>query len=307
MKKYILAASFAVITTGTVSAAKSYDGIDDYTTQEVDTVLCVKNANKVVITENPDGINLEVDGEGNDTTYHTTCAIAYDNNAVIKTHQSFAMPLSLKVNRSNNIIGMLQGVHFGFTGAIDAPTEMNTQMGKSFEIGIDNIIYYAHKFGASRRNAIQVGMGVNWRNYRMTGDNRFDMVGGDAIITDYPAGTDGKFSRIKVFSLTFPVAYTYYSPIKALGNSKLGFKLSALFNWNSHASILTQYVDADGVKVKENYDKIGHRKFSIDVMLGVQVACGVSLYVKYSPYDLFKSGTASPKFQTISTGIALGF
>ena len=65
--------------------------------------------------------------------------------------------------------------------------------------------------------------------------------------------------------------------------------------------------NTDGDKVKENYDRIGHRKFSIDLQLGVQVACGVCLYVKYSPYEFFKSSITSPKFQTISTGISFGF
>ena len=307
MKYSIIAASLALFSINHVSATSQLDDPDDLTLQQPDTVLCVKNAHNVVITETSDGICLDVFGEGNDSTYHSTCAIAYDNNAVIKSHQSFSMPLSLKVNRCNNVLGFLQGLHFGFTGAIDAPAAMNTQMGKSFEIGIDNIAYFAHKFGPSKRNAIQVGVGVNWRNYRMTGDNRFDLVDGNTIITDYPADTDGKFSRIKAFSLSFPIAYSYTSPVKALGKSNLGFKFSAFFNWNSHASMLTQYVNADGEKVKENYDRIGHRKFSIDMQLGVQVACGVCLYVKYSPYHFFKSSTTSPKFQTISTGISFGF
>ncbi len=51
----------------------------------------------------------------------------------------------------------------------------------------------------------------------------------------------------------------------------------------------------------------GNRKFSIDLQLGVQLAPGIGLYFKYSPYDLFKADTSSPKFRTISTGITVGF
>lgn len=304
MKRYILAASLAMITAMSSSAAADNP---ETLTQPVDTVLCVNNASKVIVTENHTGVSVEVKGLDNDSTYHSTCILPYEGNTVIKSHQNFSMPFSLSVNQCDDMVGMINGVHFGFTGAVGAPAEMNTQMGKSFEIGIDNIIFYAHKFGASKRNMVQVGMGVNWRNYRMTGENRFDMDNGNAIVTGYPEGADGKFSRIKVFSLTFPVAYTYYSPIKAIGNSRLGFRVSALFNWNSHASMLTKYELADGTSVKENYDRIGHRKFSIDLQLGVQLAPGIGLYFKYSPYDLFKADTLSPKFRTISTGITLGF
>ena len=70
--------------------------------------------------------------------------------------------------------------------------------------------------------------------------------------------------------------------------------------------MLTKYELADGTKVKENYDHIGHQKFSIDMMLSVQVAPSINLYFKYTPYNLFKSGSGSPEFQTISTGIAIG-
>lgn len=307
MKKIIKYTLTAAIAAMTATAASAATDTPDTITQPVDTVLSVKNANSVVITENPNGVSVDVKGLENDSDFHTTYTLPYDNNSVIKSRQSFVMPFGLRVNQCDDMVVMLQGLHFGFTGAVNAPAEMNTQMGKSFEIGIDNLILYAHKFGPSGRNMVRVGMGINWRNYRMTGENRFDMADGNAVITGYPEGADGKFSRIKVFSLSFPVAYTYISPVKALGNSHLGFKAAAFFNWNSHASMLTKYELADGTKVKENYDRIGHRKFSIDFMVAVQVAPEISLYFKYSPYDLFKSNTASPKFQTISTGISFGF
>jgi len=302
MKKYICALAAAVISSAAAFAACGND-----VSEPVDTVLHVKNASAVVITENASGVSVDVKGLENDEAFHTTCDIPYEKDGVIKTHQSFSMPLSLMLSRSQDVIGMFQGLHFGFTGAVDAPSEMNTQMGKSFEIGIDNLIFYGHQFGPSGRSMIQVGMGINWRNYRMTGDNRFDMSDGNVIITGYPEDTEGNFSRVKVFSLTFPIAYSYRTPVKALGKSHLGFKLAAMLNWNSHASMLTQYLIEDGTKVKENHDRIGHRKFSVDVQLGVQVAPAVCLYVKYTPFDLFKSGTSSPKFHTISTGVSLGF
>lgn len=306
MKKYILAAILAA-TAVTSAGAASTANPDNHSNEPCDTVLQLKNATKVVITENAGGVNLDVKGMDNDADFQTSCLIPYDKDGIIKTHQTFDMPLSLAFSRMDEMIALISGLHFGFTGAVDAPAAMNTQMGKSFEIGIDNLIFYGFRFPSSHRNMIQVGMGINWRNYRMTGDNRFDMVDGNAVITGYPEDAEGKFSRIKVFSLGFPIAYSYDSPIKALGKSTLGFKLSAILNWNSHASMLTQYVLADGTKVKENHNRIGHRKFTVDLQLNVRVACSVSLYFKYTPFDFFKSDTASPKFHTISTGISLGF
>lgn len=303
MKKYILTLSLAVVAAVAATATDN----NENNVVPVDTMLCVKNANNVIVTESPEGVRVDIKGLESDNEFQNSYVLPYEANAVIKSHQKFTMPFSLVRSHTNNMVGIIQGVHFGFTGAIGAPDEMDTQMGKSFEIGIDNILYYRYQFGASKRNAVQVGVSVNWRNYRMTGGNRFVMNDdGSVAITSYPEETDGKFSRIKAFSLSFPVSYSYRTPFKAIGKADLGFKLSAIFNWNSHASMLTKYELADGTKVKENYDRIGHQKFSIDMMLSVQVAPSVSLYFKYSPYDFFKSGNGSPEFQTISTGIAFG-
>lgn len=291
-----------------IAAVMSVSAQNKGNVEPCDTVLNLKNAQKVIVTENSDGVNVEIKGLNDDAEFQTSCNIPYDKNSVIKTHQSYTMPMSLYMSINQDIIGLMQGLHFGFVGDVDAPAAMDTQMGKSFEIGIDNIIFYGYRFGSTHhRNMISVGMGVNWRNYRMTGMNRFDMDGDNAVITGYPEGADPKYSRIKAFSLSFPVSYTYYSPVRMLAKGCLAFKLSAILNWNSHASMLTGYELTDGTKVKENYDKIGQRKFTVDLQLGVQVAPAVGLYVKYTPMDFFKSSTASPKFQTISTGITLGF
>ena len=302
MKKYILTLSLAVVATTAATANEINNNVES-----VDTMLSVKNVNHVVITESPEGIRVGVKGLDSDDQFQNSYVIPYESNAVIKSQQKFTMPFSLLSKHFDNVVGLLGGVHFGFTGAVGAPDFMDTQMGKSFEIGLDDLIFYRYKFGVAKRNSVQVGMSVNWRNYRMTGESRFAMADdGSVIITNYPDATNGCFSRIKVFSLAFPVSYAYISPVKAIGKSNLGFKLSAIFNWNSHASMLTKYELADGTKVKENYDHIGHQKISIDMMLSVQVAPSINLYFKYTPYNLFKSGSGSPEFQTISTGIAIG-
>lgn len=306
MKRYFLAAGICLAAMTEMTAAPAANPLDD-NTEATDTVLNIKNVETVVITESANGVRLDAKGIDDDPQFQTTCDIPYDKDAVIKTHQSFKMPICLSIDRMNNMISFISGIHFGFTGATGAPAVMDTQMGKSFEIGIDKLIFYGYRFPESHRNMIVVGMGINWRNYRMTGEHRFDMVDGQAVVTDYPEGTDGKFSRIKEFSLCFPIEYWYRSPLKVIGKSSLAFKVSAILNWNSHASMLTQYNLADGTKVKENYDRIGQRKFTVDLQLGVMVAPSVSLYFKYTPFDFFKDGASTLKFQTISTGISLGF
>ncbi|MDE6317556.1 MAG: hypothetical protein K2L73_04060 [Muribaculaceae bacterium] len=299
MKKYILAAAFAIMSATAVMAA-------DDNKEPNDTVLNVDTVYRVVVTESPAGLNVELNGTGADSTYTASYNVPYENNTTIKSHQNFTMPFGLRSASRQLTIGMVRDLHFGFTGAVGAPDAMDTQMGKSFEIGIGELIFFENCFGPSKRNALSVGMGINWRNYRMTGMNRFDMADDGVVVTDYPEDVIARYSRIKVFSLTFPVSYAYNSPIKAIGKSTLGFKVSGILNYNSHASMLTRYDLADGTKVKENYDRIGQRKFSIDIRLAVRIAPAVNLYFSYSPYNVLKSGHGSPQFNTISTGVSIG-
>lgn len=299
MKKYILAAAFAIMSATAVMAA-------DDNTEPNDTVLNVDTVYRVVVTESPAGLNVELNGTGADSTYTASYNVPYESNTTIKSHQNFTMPFSLRAANSRSSVVLGLNPHFGFTGAVGAPAGMDTQMGKSFEIGLGEIIGFQYCLGAHNQNILSVGMGVNWRNYRMTGMSRFDMDNGAVVVTDYPEDVNARFSRIKVFSLTFPISYSYTTPIKAIGKTNLGFRLSGILNYNSHASMLTRYDLADGTKVKENYDRIGQNKFSIDFRLSVHIADYVNLYFTYSPYNVLKSGNGSPQFNTISTGISFG-
>ena len=302
MKKYILAAAIAAISATTGMAA-------DGNTEPNDTVLSVETVYRVVVTESPEGLNVNLKGCGEDSTYTASYSVPYESNTTIKSHQNFATPMGLYSARAkgcDDMVCILRDLHAGFTGAVGAPDAMDTQMGKSFELGIGELVAYQHNFGRSSRNAFSVGVGINWRNYRMTGMNRFDMVDDGVVVTDYPDDVVACYSRIKVFSMAFPISYYYNSPVRMLGKSTLAFKLSGILNYNSHASMQTRYDLADGTKVKENYDKIGQHKFSIDVRLSVRIAPGVGLYFTYSPYHVLKSSHGSPQFSTISTGISIG-
>lgn len=298
MKKYILAAIAAVASAACFAQSQA--------TEPADTILAVKNADKVIITENASGVDVNISGLAGDPDFHTTSHIGYADNGVVKSSQNFAMPLGVISSSESNYIGAPSGLHFGFCGAVDAPDAMNTQMGKSFEVGIDEILFYGRFLDKAHHHYITVGVGVNWRNYRMTGENRFVVNEGNVSVEGYPEGVDGKFSRIKMFSLGFPVMYHYDSPIKGIGNSHLGFQIGAVLNWNSHASMLTQWEQPDGTKVKEKTDRVGQRKFTVDLKFAVRLAPAVGIYFKYCPMDMFKSSTSSPRFQTISTGLIVG-
>ena len=96
------------------------------------------------------------------------------------------------------------GLGFGFLNALNAPSQMDVDMSASKEIFF-NLFYYGRKY--NNRHRLGIGLGFNWKNYRMTVYNRFEKDGLNIIISPYPTGADINFSRLRVFSVAFPLEY----------------------------------------------------------------------------------------------------
>lgn len=274
-------------------------------TAQPDTVFTVKNASTVILSESPKGIELSVRGTENDPDFKSTIVYEYEPNVVVKSRQGTGIPLRLRRQRSRNDVSLFGGFHAGFCGTVGAPASLGVEMAKSFELGIDNLINYEHFFPGDR-SAIIIGMGINWRNYRMTGNECFIMNDGVITVGDYPEGSSGRYSRLKIFSLSFPIQFRYEFPVKMICGYPLAVRFGAILNWNSHGSLRTGWTEADGTEAEYNTDYIGHRKFSVDIMGAVKLAPYTGLYMKYSPMKFFKSGRG-PEFSTISTGIYFMF
>lgn len=308
MKK-IIALSIAVAIANVISYAKAdtpaAPRADSDLNAARDTVINIKNATNVVITESPEGVKMTVKGTESDPGFQTVYTSEYQEGAVVTSRQEFDMPylFRAKTQRTHQLI-MFSGLHAGFCGSVNA-NGIDIEMGKSYEIGIDNLIAYELCL-PGMSDIFSIGTGINWRNYRMTGETRFIQQDGVMSTGNYPEGTEGRFSRIKIFSLGFPVMYMHKFPVKMLARTNLKIKIGAILNWNSYGSVKTAWTEPDGTKAEEFNKRIGQRKFSVDIMAAVQIAPWTGLYFKYSPMDLFKDGRG-PEFQTLSTGIYLSF
>lgn len=199
-------------------------------------------------------------------------------------------------------------IHIGFVQAISAPKAMDIDMGSSIEVGFTPLTY--RRYTRNRKQYFSMGLGVNWRNFRMTGRSHFDKDANEnLIVSPYPEeASEIGSSRIKVFSISVPFVYAFH-----LGSHwKIG--LSTTLNINTFASIETQYRIADTElvpnetvihHVKESNSHIHHKPVSVD--FGVHLNWRwIGVYAKYSPCKVLNHNFG-PSFTPLTVGFSIGF
>ena len=185
-------------------------------------------------------------------------------------------------------------MHFyaGFNGAPGMPNSVDISTFRSWELWWV-IAQYDY---STRHHGFSAGFGVDWRNYRTRDDVRFVLDGDEHLgLTGYDDGMRPKFSRIKVFSLTFPVQYVYRA-------GKFGFSLGPVINLNTHASVLSKWKE-EGRTVKESHKGVHVNPVTVDLMATLHAPFG-NYYFKYSPSHLVKDGWGL-RFHTLSFGVFL--
>lgn len=268
-----------------------------------DTIVDVSDARRIILTEQDSVINLSIVGSADDPNYkfsYTKALGDQSESLVTEAANKWDFTFGFQKNKKTGHISRntfnIGGIGFGFVTALNAPAGMDVKMASFYEIFTD-IFGYSHH-SKSGHHVYSVAFGLNWRNYRMTGTQRFVKGVNNVTITDYPEGAEIDFSRIKVFSLTVPFSYTYRF------NDDFNIKLSAILNFNTYASIKTRYV-LNGEKKKEIYKNIHQTPVSVDFRLGFNWK-EVGIYAKYSPCKVLDT-TYGPSFQGFSTGFTFLF
>ena len=112
-----------------------------------------------------------------------------------------------------------------------------------------------------------------------------------------------RLSRIKIFSVQFPLLYRQSLPFGLFGTKrdKMSIRLGPIFNLNSHASVLSAWREGD-VKSEYKVNGINLRPFTIDLFASLHVWDFCSIYVRYSPYHAL-TGHNKLNFHQLSTGL----
>lgn len=272
---------------------------------ESDTILIVNSPKNITITETQKGLKVTIIGTENDSTFTSSYFEQYPDNSAIKSRQLFSNPFSFH-DEDENCFLTSGGLLFGFVTAPGMPGAMDIEPQKSYEISWLNML--AVKFrDKAKRNSLSIGIGIDWRNYRSTKNVRFISSDNNGIdLAPYPDDCRPKYSRLKVFSLGFPIIYKHTFTHGKYGISKFALSAGAILNYNSHASLSSSWLDTQGIEVKETTNHIGHSKFTVDFIGIINLTSNLGIYAKYSPMDVLRDNHG-PGFKTFSAGFIFAY
>lgn len=266
-----------------------------------DTIIVIRNPEKVVIEKGESHYGVEIEGREGEPDFHYSHKMEVTPNSSVITKEQragwdFNIPfLSKKKKKRYDDEFLVGGFGFGLVNAMEAADGMNVDMGASYELMMAHLMgwkYYPWHTGTS----FSIGVGFTWRNYRMTGKSCFTKENENLVIGNYPEGADIKFSRLKVFSLTVPLMFNQVI------YRQISFSVGPVINFNTHASLKTRY-KLDDRKIKLTDDNIHQNRVTVDLMAQLNFN-SIGFYFKYSPSNVLNT-EYGPKFKSMSTGITL--
>lgn len=267
--------------------------------------LVIEKPQRVTIITGDSLQSIRVKGKEGDNSfdYQNTIQLIDSNYVNTETYNKSLwdlMPFGKKKDcekRGNMQFALIASFSVGFTTAVGAADGVSIPVGPSWEFMWD-IAQIQIRPWKERNHYFYTGFGLDWRNYRMTDQNRFvEQPDGQIVTTPYPQGSNPDFSRIKVLSLTVPFTYGFFPFKQGLFR---GFEIGPVLNFNVYSSIKTRY-RIDGEKQKDITKGLHRNPVTVDLMVKLQMKY-FNIYAKYSPCNVLDTAYG-PKFRSVSFGV----
>lgn len=222
-----------------------------------------------------------------DSNYTSTSAINSDD---------FRFSIGPRRNTRQTPVTMEGQSHWmiGCNSAPGMPREADIHTFESWEMWwvVVDMVWQPWK---NPHHKFSLGIGLDWRTWRMHADKRFQKSeNGRLDVVDYPENSEPNFSRIKVFSINFPLRYQHY-----LSNG-CSWSFGPVLNFNLKSSLKTKY-KLEGKKHTETQNGVHQNKVTVDLMYTVETPY-FGIYCKYSPCHILDSGYG-PKFHSLTLGL----
>ena len=261
---------------------------------------------KVTVKKENGTTTINITGENDGAEYAYFITQSEDNTKSIyketDTSWDFTIPFVKKESSSQGtqkrgrfIIDPTFG--FGLIGATEQGSNVDLSFGNgSFEYILDRIVGFEYK--TTRKSHVGLTFGLDWRNYKMIGNNRWMKNGDNTFIAGYPEGADIDYSRLRTLSLTLSFMYGYDF------NRYVNMKVGPVVSFNTRSNIKTCYT-LNGESFKEKDKEINITPVTVDFRAELNFRF-VGLYFKYSPCNVFNTNFG-PAFKPMSAGLQFSF
>jgi hypothetical protein len=249
-------------------------------------------------------INITGDNDGAEYTYFITQSEDNTKSIYKETDTSWDFTIPFVKKESSSLGTQKRGrfiidptFGFGVIGATGQGEGVDLSFGNgSFEYILDRIV--GLEYMTTRNSHIGLTFGLDWRNYKMLGNNRGIKDGETTFIANYPDGTDVDYSRLRTLSLTLSFMYGYNF------NRYINMKVGPVVSFNTRGNIKTLY-SLNGESFKEKQKNINIAPVTVDFRAELNFRF-VGLYFKYSPCNVLNSDFG-PGFKPMSAGLLFGF
>ena len=178
-----------------------------------DTVVVIENAHQLSLTEHSGGVTITITGKDDNPNYTYTYHSRFTPDATVKTHQQssewgLSFPLAIHSSPKSKSEIIVGGLAFGWMKVAGQPSNMVVAGTKSWEIMLLNSLAYQRRF--SDRDFLSVGIGIDWRNYRLDDNLRYTQADdGTMSVETYSENVWEQSSLIKTFSFLLYIFYNH--------------------------------------------------------------------------------------------------
>lgn len=272
--------------------------------ETVGDTLVIKNAEKVTIETLDTVQHISIRGARDNAGFRYDQRIAYkDTTAVRRSYSKLKDFNKIRLSKKGKKNYWESSLHLCL--GLNAMTSVNDEVYSdanwsfkvwpSIEIGVAVTADWC-PFGF--KNKWSLGLGVDWRNYRMSKDTYIDKDNNARLYLEpYVDEQTERRTSLNVFSVQVPLLYTHTFD----ADERWSVTLGAIVNFNTTAYAFRKYT-AFGEDFEVERHDIGVRPVTLDFMVAVDAPYLPMLYFKYSPTTLFKSGRG-PKMHQLSFGI----
>ena len=177
---------------------------------EVTHTVSIENPDRVTLRQSDKQLTVEIEGENGNPDFHYVREVNLSGSESSVTKErngnwDFNIPFRKQTaqgKRKRNAV-ILKDLKLGLSTSLNTPAGMDVNMASSWEITTPTLgwAYYPWR----TNTYFSIGIAGSWRNYRMTGKQRFIKEGSNLVLGSYPEGADIQFSRIKIFSWSVPM------------------------------------------------------------------------------------------------------